>query len=174
MERDVARDLLAACEKTIVSLTEAEHAIARITNEEERRSLLEALSGVIVELLSSIRAPAARQHPELAPALTLGTPDTIPSTKDQVTVAHLRSADIQIIDHALLSECSSSWFKVARVVGAAMNALEETFPELPDRYYAQRVAVLVESGHLESQGNLKHMRLSEVRLDNTHRRKRSP
>jgi Protein of unknown function len=169
MQPDVAKDLLAACEKTIASLTEAEHAIGRIANEEERRSLLQALSGIIGQLLSSVRAPAVRQYPELEPAAVLGPPDTDLSTEDQIAVAKLSSEDIQVIDHALLSECAPSWRKVARVVGAVLNALQETFLEVPDGYYAQRVRALVESGRLESQGNLQHMRSSEVRLASSHR-----
>ena len=45
-----------------------------------------------------------------------------------------------------------------------MTALHELPVDVPDGYYAQRVALLVDSGKLESQGNLEYMRFSEVRL----------
>lgn len=168
MEREVAKDLFAACEKTIAALTEAEYAIRRITDEPERKRLFSALSRVIVEVLSNVRAPVVRQYPELEPPEELGPPDTELSTQEQEVVSQLSSVDVQVIDKALLSECASSWRKVARVVSAAMTTLRDRFPSVPDGYYAQRVATLVSSGSLEAQGNLNHMRFSEVRLASSH------
>jgi Protein of unknown function len=164
MEHDVAADLFAACEKTIASLTEAEHAIHRISDEEERIRLLRVLSGVIADLLMSIRAPVVREYPDLEPPTVLGPPDTNLSEKDQELASRLTPADLELIDGTLLSECAPSWRKVARVIGTAMNTLQHHFPTIPDGYYAQRVALLVNSGSLDSQGNLGHMRFSEIRL----------
>jgi hypothetical protein len=76
----------------------------------------------------------------------------------------LQAADLQAIDAALLGDCAVSWRKVARVVGTAMRALQDSQPDIPAGYYAQRVALLVSAGRLESQGNLEYMRFSEVRL----------
>jgi hypothetical protein len=53
MDREVANDLYAACAKTLASLTEAEHAIHRISDEDERTRLLHALSDAIVKSLAA-------------------------------------------------------------------------------------------------------------------------
>lgn len=164
MDREVAKDLFAACETTISSLAEVERVIRRIVDEEERRSLVLALSEVMAEILGSIRAPAVRQYPELEPPETLGQEDTDLSENDLSLISKLKAVDLELIDKTLLSECVSTWRKVARVVGTAMNSLQDQLPEIPDGYYAQRVALLVQTGKLESQGNLGHMRFSEVRL----------
>jgi hypothetical protein len=169
MNRDVAKDLFIACEKALGSLTDAEHAIHRIEDDQERKRLLNVLSGVIVEILGSLRAPVEREYPELEPPEPLGQPDTDLSEEDRQFVAELGLLDFELMDRTLLSECASSWRKVARVVGTSMRELQDQLPNVPDSYYAQRVALLVAAGNLESQGNLDHMRFSEVRLPGTDR-----
>jgi Protein of unknown function len=164
MDRDVAEELFAACERAIAALTDAEHAIRRISDAEERKELMRALSSPIVGVLSQVRAPVVRQFPELEPPEVLGPPDTDLSDEEQEAVSKLKSSQVELIDRALLSECATSWRKVARVVGAAMNSLKAQALGVPDAYYAQRVELLVNSGQLESQGNLEYMRFSEVRL----------
>ena len=166
MDRNVAKELFAACEMAIASLTEAERAIHRISDDEERKRLLRALSGVIVDVLSQVRAPALRQYPELEPpeVQVTGPPDTELSDEEQEAVSKLTPSEVELIDRALLSECAASWRKVARVVGTILNSLDEQMPQVPVGYYAQRIGLLVASGKLESQGNLKHVRFSEVRL----------
>jgi Protein of unknown function len=168
MDRDVAKELIAACARALAALTEAEQAIHRIPEDEERKRVLRALSGVMADVLSQVRAPAIRQYPELEPPEALGQPDTDLTEREQEAVSNLKSSAVELIDGALLSECAASWRKVARVVGTAMNSLEGQVPEVPDGYYAKRVAFLVASGKLESQGNLEHMRFCEVRLAGGH------
>jgi hypothetical protein len=164
MDRTVAEALYVACEKTIASLTDAEHAIHQISDDEERKRLLRALSEVITDVLMNIRFPVVHQYPELEPPPVLGQPDTELCEEEQEVVSRLRPAEVALIDEALLTECASSWRKVARVVGGALGTLQDQLPGVPDGYYAQRIAVLVSAGNLESQGNLQHMRFSEVRL----------
>ena len=164
MDRDIAKDLFAACERTLTELTTAEATILRISNDSERASLLRALGGVIAEVLGTLRAPVTRQYPEIEPQVQPGKPDTALDAEELEVVSRLTQSDIELIDSALLAECVTSWRKVARVVGAAMNSLQTQFAELPDGYYARRVAALVDSSALESQGNLEYMRFSEVRL----------
>jgi len=59
---------------------------------------------------------------------------------------------------------TTTWRKVARIVGTTIGELSERFPGIPDVYYAQRVRRLVAVGELESQGNLEYMGYSEVHL----------
>jgi Protein of unknown function len=164
MDRDVAKDLYAACERTLAALTEAEQAIHRVPDEDERKHLLRAVATVVIEVLTSIRAPVVMQHPDLEPTEPLGRPDSELSEEDQALVSSLRASDLEAIDTALIAQCATSWRKVARVVGTTMGMLRNGLPGIPDGYYVQRVAILVHSGRLESQGNLEYMRFSEVRL----------
>lgn len=85
----------------------------------------------------------------------------------ELAVSKLSASDVEKIDTELLANTGSSWRKVAMVVGLTMSKTQGQFNDIPDIYYSQRVANLVEQGHLESQGNLLQMRYSEVRRSHT-------
>ena len=91
------------------------------------------------------------------------TNDPDPSPAEAERVARLPEGELALIDAALLSQVSSDWRKVARVVGMAMLSMPDRPSGVPDVFFSKRVALLVESGQLESQGNLRRMRFSEVR-----------
>ncbi|MGR4869682.1 DUF3658 domain-containing protein [Variovorax sp. LARHSF232] len=91
------------------------------------------------------------------------TYDTDLSPAEGKRVARLPPEELALIDAALLSQVSNDWRKVARVVGMAMLSMPDRPSGVPDVYFAKRVALLVEAGQLESQGNLRRMRFSEVR-----------
>jgi hypothetical protein len=86
------------------------------------------------------------------------------SAAEQGVVDALTEQDLAIIDAAILGECTTHWYKVARVAGRTEDALAARYPGLSVIFYAQRLIQLAEEGRLESQGNLKWMRFSEVRL----------
>jgi pimeloyl-[acyl-carrier protein] methyl ester esterase len=90
-------------------------------------------------------------------------PDPPLSTEQSLRVSRLTQEDLWEMDRVLLSQSSQDWRKVARIVGMSIGELSDRFPNVPDVYYAQRVRHLVETGKLESQGNLAYMRFSEVR-----------
>jgi len=93
------------------------------------------------------------------------TKDDPPLSLEQLArVEVLSEADLQVIDETLLGNASTFWRKVARVVGSTIADLKENYEGIPDVFYAQRVQALVKNGLLESQGNLKRMRFSEVKL----------
>ena len=88
-----------------------------------------------------------------------------PLTSEQEDlVKRLKTSEVDKIDKALLSNMSSYWKKVANVVGATMIELENRVEGIPDVFYANRIIYLAERGLIESQGNLRKMRFSEVRL----------
>ena len=89
-------------------------------------------------------------------------PDLSPTDKKRV--AQLAAAELGLMDDALMSQASTDWRKVARVVGMAMLSMPDRPRGVPDVFFAKRVALLVESGRLELQGDLRRMRFSEVRL----------
>jgi hypothetical protein len=91
-------------------------------------------------------------------------PDPPLTAEQALRVSKLTQAELWEMDRVLLSQAIGSWRKVARIVGAAIGELSARIPDVSDVYYAQRVRHLVEVGKLESQGDLRFMRHSEVRL----------
>jgi hypothetical protein len=88
-----------------------------------------------------------------------------PLTEEERKLADALSKDeLDEIDSMLLSQASPEWRKVARVVGFSMMDFGDKYYELPDTFFLERVIALVEEQKLESQGNLRKMRFSEVRL----------
>jgi hypothetical protein len=90
-------------------------------------------------------------------------PDPEPTPEQAQRIAMLIAEDIAEIDRRLLSHASMRQRKVSYVVGMAMTKEDDRFRGVPDIYYAKRVAELVKAGRLESQGDLRRMRYSEVR-----------
>lgn len=81
-----------------------------------------------------------------------------------VMVGKLTESDLEKIDKAILKNSSHQWRKVARVVGQTLLEFQSDFPGVPDIFYSERIELLVNSGALQSQGNLKKMRYSEIKL----------
>jgi hypothetical protein len=169
MDRPVAEQVFAACDNVLAELTKIEHMLHAVEDEAERRELMKSLSFVIADVLGTIRAPVVRQFPELVPEEEPGEPDDVLDEAEQAVVSALRPSDLALIDGALMAECATSWRKSARVVMGAMKVLDQTVPDLPVALYAQRIAALVQSRHLQSQGNLRHLRFSEVKLSESTR-----
>lgn len=92
------------------------------------------------------------------------TPDPPLNVEQSLRVSKLTQEELWEMDRVLLAQASSTWRKVARVVGGAISELSKRIPNVPDIYYAQRVRHLVEAGKLESEGDLRFMGRSEVRL----------
>ncbi|MBL8514416.1 MAG: hypothetical protein JNJ55_10530 [Betaproteobacteria bacterium] len=90
--------------------------------------------------------------------------DDPPSPEEQAEIARLTTDQIAYIDKVLLANVVDDWRKLARVVAECMNATESELPEVPVIYFAQRAMALRDAGLIESQGNLRRMRYSEVRL----------
>jgi len=91
------------------------------------------------------------------------SPDRPLTPEQERLVRNLSPSTIRAIDEALLAHTTHGWRKVARVVGSMMMELPDRPQGIPDVYYSQRVARLVEAGYLEAQGDLSRMRYSEVR-----------
>jgi hypothetical protein len=91
-------------------------------------------------------------------------PDPPLDVEQSLRVSKLAQNELQEMDRVLLAQASAGWRKVARIVGMTIGELSDRIPDVPDIYYAQRIQNLVALGKLESQGNLAHMRFSEVRL----------
>jgi hypothetical protein len=86
------------------------------------------------------------------------------SRKEAAAFAKLSENDINAIDEGILSCILARWQKVAAVVWCAEEKLRRSYPQFSYVLYAKRIRLLVKRGRLESQGNLRYMRFSEVRL----------
>ena len=159
-----AEALYQAYERALGALDEAEALLWNIPEGPARDKLLHAHSDVTVDMLSRLRAPLVLQFPELDTDTPNGAPSTLLEPDEQDAVSRLTAAQTREIDEFLLAACAPSWKKVASVVGMASTRGSNQFADIPYGYFVQRVKVLVEAGQLESQGNLDHMRHSEVRL----------
>jgi hypothetical protein len=86
------------------------------------------------------------------------------SAEEQAVAAKLKEADRQVIEAAILANCSERWLKVARVVTRTEDALKTRYPGLTYVFYTECLCGLVDEGRLDSQGHAFFIRHSEVRL----------
>jgi hypothetical protein len=99
------------------------------------------------------------ERPEMPEALPSMTREQYQERIDALTADQLRR-----IDDALMAGASTQFRKVARVIGTAMAANRDSIQRIPDDFYLLRVQQLVKDGRLLSQGDLDHMRFSEIKL----------
>jgi Protein of unknown function/Sel1 repeat len=83
---------------------------------------------------------------------------------DELDLVDVPSELVARIDAAILAHATPSFQKVARLVSMAMKSIPDAPGTVTDVFYAQRIMHLVRTGQMESQGNLRRMRFSEVRL----------
>jgi hypothetical protein len=83
--------------------------------------------------------------------------------EETATVEGLTPEDISAIDDALLDVTSPNWSKVAMVLAKQMKARPGVPDYVPLEFYWRRLCDMIARGQLESQGNLRRARFSEVR-----------
>jgi hypothetical protein len=93
-------------------------------------------------------------------------PNPALSRKEAAAFAKLSPEDIISIDDGIIASALSRWRKVAMVVSIAEERLRARYPQFSYILYAKRIRLLAKQGRLESQGNLRYMRFSEVKLPN--------
>lgn len=163
-DRQTAELLNKAYEGALNALAEVEYALWKLPAHPEREEYIRAHTGVVVSILSRLRAPLLVQFRDLDTDRPEGPPDTELDDAEQLIVSALTAAQVALIDKLLLAECSSRWRKVARVVGFPFLHPVDGLPSIPVGFLILRVQALVAIGQLESQGSLDYMRFSEVRL----------
>jgi hypothetical protein len=90
--------------------------------------------------------------------------DQEPTPKQLKAIQQLTPSEVIEIEGVLVSNVGPRWRKVAMVVGLSMLQLKDRFNGVPDVYYSRRLAEMAEAGKLDSQGDLRRMRFSEVRI----------
>lgn len=83
--------------------------------------------------------------------------------EERAIVAALTPEQVKAIDTALLEDVSQRWTKVAMVLGKQLRARPGIPADVPLEYYWERLRRLVDTNELESQGDLRRARFSEVR-----------
>jgi len=88
-------------------------------------------------------------------------PMPLMTADEQLAADSLGTTQLQAIDQAILAEAGPRWHKVTRIVGNLMGYPE--FSDIPPQLYVQRIERLAGRGDLESHGDLRRIRYSEVR-----------
>ena len=91
-------------------------------------------------------------------------PNPLLTRKEASAFAKLSREDKAAIDDGILSCALPRWQKVAMMVGLAEKKLGAQYPQFSYRLYAERIRLLAKQGRLASQGDLRYMRFSEVKL----------
>lgn len=81
-----------------------------------------------------------------------------------VTEGGLVSAPEDFFDASLLGCASRDWTKSARVVGECLSRNWEPYIQVSDMMLTRRLEALVEAGRLLVEGDVRHLRSSEIRL----------
>ena len=68
----------------------------------------------------------------------------------------------QELDELILSHAKNQWLKVARVIGDVLRVANSNLGE--GQKIESRIKMLVDSGRLESAGDVSNWRFSEIRL----------
>jgi len=111
-------------------------------------------------------------HFDLLQAIYARYPELKPPAEPAVTSSALRWDDIALpgsvseadIDQIILSVLNLQWRKTAMVVGNALTRCRQLDLPISAEALGARVQALAESDRLESQGDLRKWRHSEVRL----------
>jgi hypothetical protein len=127
--------------------------------------ILPALPKNCAVCISTRNNEDAQNHwSESGRATAVGSADALGRPLRSVLSLGITMTDSQI-DDAVLSSIEPRWQKVAMVISRAAKKLYGDLPEGEDAYemIARRIEFLVESGRLQSQGDISRWRFSEVR-----------
>ena len=157
MNREQAEDILEYLLEAAFELDEAK-AAANVFADQDKYAA--ALSALIIKLNS-----------ELLQAIYARFRDLIPFEEFPEINSSLRWDQVQLppsvseaqVDQIILSVIAPQWHKMARIIWDAVKRSEELALGVRDEAFAARIHVLVEAGRLESQGDLRKWRHSEVR-----------
>jgi hypothetical protein len=165
MDRTKAVEIRAHLLRAARAINRAEAIISSL-DADDRKSLFDPLWNVVQPLHFQLLQAIYKQHPDLQPpAKGRRFVDTKRRWKEVVLPESVSENDLDAI---IFSVVKTQWLKVARVISDAMKAIEaRNLPVDADEIIqavGARVIWLDEAGRLESQGDLRKWRFSEVRL----------
>jgi Protein of unknown function len=121
---------------------------------------------------AAISELAIKLNSELVEALFKRFPDLLPFKEFPAISSSLRWDQVRLppsaseaqVDQIIFSVVAPYWHKMARIIWDAVKHGQELALGVTDEMFAARIQVLVEAGRLESQGDIRKWRHSEVRL----------
>jgi hypothetical protein len=120
-----------------------------------------AISELAIKLNSELLEAMFKRFPDLLPFEEF---PTINSTLRWDQVRLPSSVSEAQVDQIILSVIVPRWHKMARIIWDAVKQGQELALGVTDEMFAARIQVLIEAGRLESQGDVRKWRHSEVRL----------
>jgi Protein of unknown function len=163
MTRDEAETIQQHLLDADSAMNRARRAIAGL-GKEDRVRFDGLLAEVVDALQSDVLAAIYDQHPDLEPPVEEEEEPCINSELrwDQVRLpTSISEADIDAI---IVSVMKPHWRKVAMVVVMALDRCRELGLQISGEALAARIQVLAESERIETIGDLRKWRFSEVRL----------
>jgi hypothetical protein len=145
-----AKDALAELEQIVLSLPA-----------EERASFAQYLGEITLALSFGILPKIYDRLPELRPPQE---PSTISSHLEWANVNLPAGTSVADLDAAIFASIKPNWLKTARIITDAASILKSRSMELPYEEIGARIKALADQGRIDSQGNVRMWRHSEVRL----------
>jgi uncharacterized protein DUF3658 len=157
MDREQAEDILDYLLAAAYELDEAKAAAGVIEDQDEDAASLRAL---LIKLNSELLQAIFDRFSDVLPFKEF--PEINSSLRwDQVRLPP--SASESQVDNVILSVTTSQWQKMAGITWTAAKRSHELALGVTDEMFAARIQAMVDAGHLESQGDLRRWRHSEVR-----------
>jgi hypothetical protein len=121
---------------------------------------------------ASVRELVIKLNSELLQAIFKRFPDLLPFDEFPEINSSLRWDQVRLppsaseaqVDQVIFSVIAPYWHKMARIIWDAVKRGEELALGVTDEMFAARIHALVEADRLESQGDVRKWRHSEVRL----------
>jgi hypothetical protein len=163
MNREQAVEIERNLKRAANAIRRAEILIWDLDQEDEDRARLsEPLGKAIIALSIGLRGAIHRRFPELRP----------PSKGSRFVDSKLTWKQIQLrpplteaeFDGVIFATLHPQWRKVAAIVTRVVNKYEHTHPAVTCEMVAVRLRALSEADLIQSQGDLRKWRFSEVRL----------
>ena len=132
-----------------------------ITSRDERRAFIELLSDVTTPLHFDLLRTLYREYPDLEPPREEPEISSTLRWEEVSLPPGVTEADIDTVIFELLNPRRQ---KMAKVVGHAYLRLESESKSISPEIIAARIIALEEAGRIESAGDLRKWRHSEVRL----------
>ena len=120
-----------------------------------------AISELVIKLNSELIEALFQRFPDLLPF------EEFPTINSSLRWDQVRlppSASEAQVDQIIFSVVAPYWHKMARIIWFAVKQGQEFALGVTDEMFAARIQVLIEAGRLESQGDVRKWRHSEVRL----------
>jgi hypothetical protein len=161
MDRTKAVEIQRHLLKAARAINRAEAIISSL-DRDDRGALANPLGNVVFPLHFELLHAIYKQHPDLRPPEKgRRNVDTQRRWKEIVLPESVSENDLDAI---IFSAVATQWLKVAMVISRALKKCEERNLPIDDEVIGVRIRFLSETDRLESQGDVRKWRFSEVRL----------